>query len=176
MRPILAAFVLLLPAALMAGGKGTVQARGHRFTAEVASTESEREQGLMGRHSLPSDRCMIFIYEQDGPHPIWMKNCFISLDVAWTDKDGKVVELVPDVPPPSPVQVYASDADYPTSGGHVDSRIFVEFPQGTFKRIGLKVGDRLGWDLRLDDGSLVKGGAMEAAKPAKPSKPAARRK
>ncbi|HET6331370.1 MAG TPA: DUF192 domain-containing protein [Holophagaceae bacterium] len=167
MRRALATLVFLLPPVLMAGGNGAVTAKGHRFTAEVAVSEAERAQGLMGRHELASDRCMIFLYTEDGPHPIWMKNCFISLDVAWTDKDGKVVELVPDVPPPSPIQVYANDADYPNFGGKVDSRHFIEFPQGTFKRIGLKVGDRIGWDLKLDDGTLVKDGAAEAMKGAK---------
>lgn len=170
MRRALATLVFLLPVALSAGGNGTVTAKGHRFTAEVAVSEAERAQGLMGRHELASDRCMIFLYAEDGPHPIWMKNCFISLDVAWTDKDGKVVELVPDVPPPSPVAIYASDADYPNFGGKVDSRHFIEFPQGTFKRIGLKVGDRIGWDLKLDDGTLVKGGAVEAVKNSKAKK------
>ena len=170
MRRALATLIFLLPPALMAGGNGTVTAKGHRFTAEVAVSEAERAQGLMGRHELANDRCMIFLYGEDGPHPIWMKNCFISLDVAWTDKDGKILELVPDVPPPSPVQVYASDADYPNYGGHVDSRHFIEFPQGTFKRLGLKVGDHLGWDLKLDDGTLVKGGVADAVKAAKPKK------
>lgn len=170
MRHALATLVFLLPPVLLAGGNGAVTAKGHRFTAEVAATEAERAQGLMGRHELASDRCMIFLYNEDGPHPIWMKNCFISLDVAWTDKDGRILELVPDVPPPSPVQVYASDTDYPNYGGHVDSRIFVEFPQGAFKRLGLKVGDHLGWDLKLDDGMLVKGGAVEGAKAPKSKK------
>ena len=170
MRRALAVLVFLLPPVLMAGGNGMVSAKGHRFTAEVAVTEAERAQGLMGRHELASDRCMIFLYAEDGPHPIWMKNCFISLDVAWTDKDGKVVELVPDVPPPSPVAVYASDADYPNFGGKVDSRHFIEFPQGTFKRIGLKVGEHISWDLKLDDGTLVKGGAVDAVKSVKRKK------
>ena len=170
MRRALATLIFLLPPVLMAGGNGTVTAKGHHFMAEVAVTEPERAQGLMGRHDLASDRCMIFLYNEDGSHPIWMKNCFISLDVAWLDKDGKVVELVPDVPPPSPVQVYASDADYPNYGGHCDSRYFIEFPQGTFKRIGLKVGDRIGWDLKLDNGTIVQGGAKESAKAVKRKK------
>lgn len=102
MRRALVSLVFLLPATLLAGGNGTVSVKGHRFTAEVAVSEAERAQGLMGRHELASDHCMIFLYGEDGPHPIWMKNCFISLDVAWTDKDGKILELVPDVPPPSP--------------------------------------------------------------------------
>ena len=164
MRRALATLVFLLPVALSAGGSGTVTAKGHRFTAEVAVTEGEREQGLMGRHELASDRCMIFLYNEDVPHPIWMKNCFISLDVAWIDKDGKVLELVPDVPPPSPIQIYASDSDYPNFGGHVDSRHFIEFPVGTFKRIGLKVGDRIGWDLKLADGTVEIGGAKASKK------------
>lgn len=171
MRRALYSLVFLLPAALTAGGNGTVTVKGRPFTAEVAVSEAERAQGLMGRHSLASDRCMIFLYGEDGPHPIWMKNCFIALDVAWIDKDGRIVELVPDVPPPSPVQVYANDADYPNYGGKVDSRHFIEFPQGTFKRLGLKVGDRLGWNLKLDDGTVVKGGAEDAPKAAKQKKP-----
>ena len=164
MRRALISLVFLLPGVLSAGGSGTVTVKGHAFKAEVAVTIPEREQGLMGRHELASDRCMIFLYDEDGPHPIWMKNCFISLDVAWIDKDGKILELVPDVPPPSPIQIYNSDSEYPNYGGHVDSRHFIEFPVGTFKRLGLKVGDRLGWDLKLDDGTVVKGGAKEAAK------------
>lgn len=170
MRRALAAFVFLLPAVVMAGGNGTVLVKGHAFTAEVAVTEAERAQGLMGRHELANDRCMIFLYNEDGPHPIWMKNCFIALDVAWLDKDGKIVELVPDVPPPSPIQIYGSDADYPNYGGKVDSRHFIEFPQGTFKRLGLKLGDRIGWDLRLDNGVIVKGGATEPEKSPKRKK------
>ena len=162
MRRAVLSLVFLLPAALNAGGSGTVTAKGHRFTAEVAVTEAEREHGLMERRDLAKDRCMIFLYNEDAPHPIWMKNCYISLDVAWIDKDGKILELVPDVPPPSPIQIYTSDSQYPNYGGHVDSRHFIEFPQGTFKRLGLKTGDRIGWDLKLEDGTPVKGGAAPA--------------
>jgi hypothetical protein len=41
----------------------------------------------------------------------------------------------------------------------VPSRYFIEFPVGTFKRLGIRKGDRLGWDLTLDDGTRLKGGA-----------------
>jgi hypothetical protein len=52
-----------------------------------------------------------------------------------------------------------SDADLPTYGGTLPARHFVEFAAGTLRRLGLKKGDRLGWDLKLDDGTAVKGGA-----------------
>lgn len=150
--------------AVRAGGSGTVTARGQAFRAEVASTEPERARGLMGRAQLATDACMIFLYDQEGTYRIWMKNCLIALDVAWVDAEGRVVELVAGVPPPSPLRVYRSDADYPNYGGSVPSRSFVEFPAGTIKRLGLKKGDRLEWDLKLGDGSLVRVGPKGKAR------------
>lgn len=133
---------------------GTVVAKGRAFEAEVAHTEAERARGLMYRTHLKADRCMFFIYEQDGLHPIWMKNCQISLDVAWIAADGTVVETQENVPPCSPLR----GDDCPTYGGTKPARHFVEFAAGTFRRLGLKPGDRLGWDLQLDDGRTFRGG------------------
>jgi uncharacterized membrane protein (UPF0127 family) len=147
-------FAVLLSLPLLAGGGGTVAFRQHSFMAEVAVTPQETAKGLMYRQSLAKDRCMFFVYGEDGNVPIWMKNCLIALDVAWLDAEGKVVELVEHVPPCSPMR----GEDCPTYGGNVLSRYFIEFPAGTFKRLGLKKGDRLGWDLTLDDGRRLTGG------------------
>jgi hypothetical protein len=153
MRTLLIAILAALP--LLAGGGGTVAFKQHTFLAEVASTEPEKAKGLMYRQSLAKDRCMFFVYSEDGFHPIWMKNCLIALDVAWVDADGRIAELVERVPPCSPMR----GDDCPNYGGTVASRYFIEFPVGTFKRLGIRKGDRLGWDLILDDGTGVKGGA-----------------
>jgi uncharacterized membrane protein (UPF0127 family) len=48
--------------------------------------------------------------------------------------------------------------DCPSYGGTVPTRYFIEFSAGTFKRLGLKKGERIGWDLTLDDGRVVRGG------------------
>ena len=74
-----------------------------------------------------------------------MKNCLISLDVVWVKEDGTVVETSENTPPCSPLR----GDDCPTYGGTVPARHFVEFPAGTLRRIGLKKGDRLGWNLTL---------------------------
>ncbi len=163
MRLLLAPLLLVLP--LLAGGKGTVSVKGQKFTAEVAFTSAEKAQGLMERANLPLDRCMVFIYDQDDYHPIWMKNCLIALDVAWLDAQGKVIELLEKVPPCSPML----GNDCPTYGGTVPGRYFVEFPVGTFKRIGLKKGDGMSWELKLDDGRMLKLGTLPAAS-VKPTK------
>lgn len=161
-------FASLSTVALFAAGGGTVTARGQAFIAEVADTDSERARGLMYRQSLAKDRCMFFLYDEDGHHAIWMKNCLISLDVVWVKQDGTVAEVAEHVPPASPM---LSEGSIPTYGGAVPARYFVEFAAGTVRRIGLKVGDRIGWDLRLDSGAQVKGGAAPAAKPGKKKAP-----
>lgn len=147
------------PATASSGGSVTV--KGKSFLAEVARSEAERARGLMYRAHLPKDRCMFFFYEADGHHPIWMKNCLISLDVAWLSADGTVLEVQENVPPCSPLR----GDDCPSFGGTRASRHFVEFAAGTFRRLGLRPGDRMGWDLRLDDGTVVKGGAQAPAGP-----------
>ena len=155
MRMLLAA-LLSLP--LLAGGGGTVAFKQTSFLAEVAVTEPEKAKGLMYRQSLAKDRCMFFVYGEDGNHAIWMKNCLIALDVAWIDAEGRVLEIAEHVPPCSPMR----GDDCPTYGGSEMTRYFIEFPAGTFKRLGLKKGDRLGWDLTLDDGRVVRGGTPVA--------------
>ncbi len=152
MRILLAAVLAALP--LIAGGGGTLAFKHHTFMTEVASTDPEKAKGLMYRQALAKDRCMFFVYGEDGYHAIWMKNCLIALDVAWVDADGRVVEVAEHVPPCSPMR----GDDCPNYGGTLASRYFIEFPAGTFQRLGLRKGDRLGWDLTLDDGTRLKGG------------------
>lgn len=152
MRSILAA-LLSLP--LMAGGAGKVQVKGKTFSAEIAATPEEQQQGLMYRKTLEADRCMVFLYDRDFEHKIWMKNCLISLDVAWLDQEGKVVETYEKAPPCSPLM----GDNCPTYGGNLPSRYFIEFPVGTFKHIGLKKGDKVTFEGKLDSGQPVKFGA-----------------
>jgi uncharacterized protein len=155
----LAAALLLSLAQVKADG-GLLYAKSQRFLAEVARTPQEQQRGLMYRTHLAKDRAMIFLYPEDGNHPIWMKNCLISLDVIWIKEDGTIVEIAENCPPCSPLR----GDDCPNYGGRELARHFVEFSVGTVKRLGLRKGDRLGWDLEFIDGSSIKGGQIPAAK------------
>lgn len=154
--------ILSLLFALAAPGQdtGAVIIKGQRFQAEVARTPEDQARGLMYRDHLDKDRCMIFLYDQDGGHTIWMKNCLISLDVIWVKADGRIAELQRDAPPLSPM---FTGPDVPTYGGKVPARHFIELPAGTLKRLGVKVGDRVGWDLHFSDGTVIKGGMPVSA-------------
>jgi uncharacterized membrane protein (UPF0127 family) len=149
---------LLLAVAPVVPNGGIVAAKGQRFLAEVAITPQEQARGLMYRQSLAKDRCMIFLYTEDDRRAIWMKNCLISLDVVWVKEDGTLVEIVENAPPLSPM-FKGPDSEAPTYGGKVLSRHFVEFPVGTVRRLQLRLGDRIGWEIKLADGSSVVGGA-----------------
>lgn len=147
--------------------KGKVLAGGRIFDAEVALTPAERAWGLMERteKDFPADRCMFFIGEEDGHQPFWMKNCRIALDLIWIDREGRVVEIVENAPPASPL--VQSDAAIRTYGGKVPSRHVVEFRAGTVKALRLRAKDRIGWMLKPEGGVTLKGGLPIEGKPAK---------
>lgn len=69
------------------------------ITVEVASDDATREQGLMYRDQLAADRGMIFLFNQAGEYPFWMKNTLIPLDMIWMDAQHRIVHITHDVPP-----------------------------------------------------------------------------
>ena len=137
---------------------GTVGIKGQRFLAEIARTDPEKAKGLMYRTNLAKDRCMFFVYDEDGYHSIWMGNCLIALDVVWVMADGTVVEIKENAPPLS-MMFRGSQAEAPSYGGKVLSRHFLEFAAGTVRRLKLRVGERIGWELQYKDGGSLNGGA-----------------
>src|SRR5438067_338445 len=65
----------------------------HHFIVEVAATPEQQERGLMFRHSLASDRGMIFPYDPPQDVSFWMKNTLIPLDIVFIRSDGTIVRI-----------------------------------------------------------------------------------
>ena len=61
----------------------TLKVRGHAIEAEVASTDAQREQGLMYRTDMPADHGMLFVFEQPALYCFWMKNTTGGGSSAW---------------------------------------------------------------------------------------------
>lgn len=64
---------------------------------EYATTEAEREQGLSGRESIPSDYGMLFAFPKDDRYGFWMKDTLVPLDIFWLDDKGQVVFVARDI-------------------------------------------------------------------------------
>lgn len=71
----------------------TLTVGGHALSAEVASVEAHRSQGLMHRRMLPENRGMLFVFPQVAHHAMWMMNTYIPLSVAFLDTDGIIINI-----------------------------------------------------------------------------------
>ena len=65
----------------------------YRIEAEVAHTAQARQVGLMMRKTMAPQRGMVFVFEHDATHCMWMKNTFLPLSVAFVDAQGKVINI-----------------------------------------------------------------------------------
>lgn len=110
------------------------------LTAEVASTPSQRRQGLMGRLSLDWYAGMLFVYEVDrsGSFGFWMHNTNIPLDIAYLNADG-VIGAIHQMEP------CVNQNNCPVYPAGVRYRSALEVNQGFFEQNGIAVGDRVEW-------------------------------
>lgn len=108
-----------------------------RIKVELADTSSKRKQGLGGRAALASDEGMLFIFEDSGKHPFWMKGLSFALDFIWINED-KVVDVTENVQPPALGQ---KDEFLPIYQSKEDIDKILEVRAGTIQKFNIKAGD-----------------------------------
>ena len=104
----------------------------HRIRAEVADNMAARMQGLMHRKSMAQNAGMVFVFEENAVHCMWMKNTLIPLSVAFIDEQGAIVNIA-DMQPHSEQSHCAAR---PT-------RYALEMNLGWFAQRGIKAGTTL---------------------------------
>lgn len=108
---------------------------GHEFALEVAADDISRQRGYMGREKIGPREGMIFVFDDDGRHSFWMKDCKVALDMVWLDVSGRVVwTAVNRAPCPA-------KGDCPSIVPPVSARFVVEFAAGTVTAESLNRGD-----------------------------------
>jgi hypothetical protein len=105
----------------------------HRIEAEVAATPAQRMRGLMERASLPPQRGMLFVFDQEARHCMWMKNTWLALSVAFLDASGRIINIEEMQPQTEDNHCAARPARYA-----------LEMNAGWFARRGLRAGDVIG--------------------------------
>ncbi len=66
---------------------------------EIADTFIKRTKGLMFRKSLNENEGILFIFNDEDYHGIWMMNMSFPIDIIWVDRDKKIVDITKDVQP-----------------------------------------------------------------------------
>jgi len=100
-------------------------------TAEVARTDQERARGLMYRESLAPNAGMLFVFPEQSVRSFWMQNTYIDLDIAFMDRDFRVVDIQ---------QMDAQSTDSHVSRAR--AMYALETNQGWFEAHGVQIGDR----------------------------------
>ena len=65
----------------------------YRIDTQLATTEREREIGLMFRKEMPQQEGMLFVFEIPGVQCFWMRNTILPLTAAFVADDGTIVNL-----------------------------------------------------------------------------------
>ncbi len=104
----------------------------HLVRAEVADSMGARMEGLMHRKSMPEGAGMVFVFDENTPHCMWMKNTLIPLSVAFIDEAGTIINIA-DMQPHSEQSHCASRP----------ARYALEMNKGWFAQRGIKPGAKL---------------------------------
>ena len=71
------------------------------FDIYLAMDFEQQRRGLMFVRDLPERTGMLFVYEEEAIHSMWMKNTYIPLDIVFARGDGSVSSVIQDTEPQS---------------------------------------------------------------------------
>jgi len=63
------------------------------FDVYLAVTPTQTRRGLMYVREMPATTGMLFVYDQDDYHSMWMKNTLIPLDILYVRADGTIATI-----------------------------------------------------------------------------------
>ena len=106
------------------------------FDVYLATKPEQHRRGLMYVREMPATTGMLFIYEADAYHSMWMKNTYIPLDMVFARSDGTVSSVIADTVP----------LTLNSHGSTEPVRYVLELHAGTARRLAIGKRSRLLWD------------------------------
>jgi len=107
----------------------------YRFDIWLAVDRTQQIRGLMNVREMPDTSAMLFVYDSADYHSMWMKNMFISLDIAFARADGSIANIIANTEPQSLNSISSTDAV-----------IYVlELNAGTASKLSIDEDSRLLW-------------------------------
>ncbi|RXT34661.1 DUF192 domain-containing protein [Bradyrhizobium betae] len=107
------------------------------FSVEIATTEQEKQTGLMYRKELADGKGMLFDFNPEQEVSMWMKNTYVSLDMIFIRADGRILRIAENTEPMS-TKIVSSRGP---------ARAVLEVVAGTAQKYGIRPGDRVGHPL-----------------------------
>jgi uncharacterized membrane protein (UPF0127 family) len=104
------------------------------FSVEMATTEEEKQTGLMYRKELADGKGMLFDFNPEQEVSMWMKNTYVSLDMIFIRADGRILRIAENTEPLS-TRIISSKGP---------ARAVLEVVAGTAQKYGIRPGDRVG--------------------------------
>lgn len=105
-----------------------------KLKAWIADTDSKRQEGMMflTDKEVPKDGAMLFVFPSAAERKFWMHNTLIPLDIAYIDEKFVVISVA--------AMKAKDDSGVPSKGA---AMYVLEMKNGAFKRLGIKVGQKL---------------------------------
>jgi|YelNatPaOPRAMG01_1025707.scaffolds.fasta_scaffold02018_13 uncharacterized membrane protein (UPF0127 family) len=102
---------------------------------QIASSEFDRELGLMYRKHMKENNGMLFIFPNEEVQNFWMRNTFIPLDMIFVNSKKEIVTIQHATQTLSD-QTYSSNAP---------AQYVIEVNAGFCNRFNIKKGDLINW-------------------------------
>ncbi len=106
------------------------------FQVEIADTPELRQQGLMFREQLDKNNGMLFIFDEEGIYPFWMKNTLTSLDIIWMNENKEIVYIEYNVQP-------CKEKVCPNYNPNTEARYVLEINAGLSDEFNITLGNKL---------------------------------
>ena len=108
---------------------------------EVVDTNAKRTEGLSGKEARQNDPIglglgenegMLFVFDTEGYYGFWMKDMKFPIDMAWFDKDKKIIHIENALSPETYPKVFSPSAS---------SLYVLEVQAGFLGKNNIKIGD-----------------------------------
>jgi uncharacterized protein len=123
----LSAFPQSLLAIRTSGGKVV------NFKIWEADTPKREEQGMMFIREMDEHTGMLFMFPENKPVSMWMKNTYVSLDLLFMNAQGKIDYIAEKATPKSEAIIGPPTPEFAV----------LELKGGACERFGIKVGDKV---------------------------------
>lgn len=103
------------------------------FKIWQADTPKREEQGMMFIREMDEHTGMLFMFPQNRPVSMWMKNTYVSLDLLFMNAQGKIDYIAAKATPLSEAIIGPPTPEFAV----------LELKGGSCEQFGIKVGDKV---------------------------------